>query len=774
MSRFGWMYANSAISGAVANGPTNSIQINSGAQILTGTSNFTYDPVTNTITLAGLMTGSSLVISASVISASTYLGIVGGGGSSTPGGTNNTVQFNSGSTFGGSTKFTYDTNTLTLSGALSVSGNVSINGGGTFIATTISGTTAQFTTITASNALVSNISTISNYLELKPVSNPNIPVNSSSYIYTSGSTNDMYFTQYGGGYTNTTRLRWLEGALSTGVLYGGLLTTVTGTNTFNVGSGSGIIVSYNASLANEPYPTVQYVSWGNFVSQSLIYSGSSQVTYVSIDNTGAILQNNVPVNPSQYKDRIVLGRILHLSGAVTTGFTSSPSTGYAVSSNGQDFFRSFGPLKVSGHVLAASGSTLSITKTTGDSYVEGRNYSLDANIPNYILAADDYAVTATKIYYQYVSGSTTIIDSGVGNAGYSAIIPNKYVVNGILTTISPTNNKFTIQRIYWFPRSSTRALYAYYGNTIYSTIDEALLAVATEPLFIEGENTKASAIYVGAVVLEADTSDLTITTKARIVQGGLFRGSGVGSGGGGSSTTPPGGTTHTVQYNDTGAFNGSTSFTYDTTTLALTGAFNVNGNVSINGGGILSGSTALFTTITGSTVTGSTALFTTITGSAYSGGSFGGTTVSGTAAQFTSITASAYSSSGDIQTGGGLTAFGNVATQGNVQAQGAIAGRYRTFAGNFTVATNSWFCAINSSGAAVTASLGLANTYYPGQQITFKDVGGFAAVSGKGILIQASGSDKIDGASSLVISATSGSVTLISDGSGSFYITSIV
>lgn len=724
MSRFGWMYANSAMSGAVANGPTNSIQINSGSQVLTGTSNFTYNPVTNTVTLAGLMTGSSLVISASVISASTYLGIVGGGGSSTPGGTNTTIQFNSGSTFSGSTNLTYDYTNGILSGTIALFSTIT--------GSNISGNVAQFNTVTASNSLVSQITTIGNYAEFKPVSDLSLPVNSSSYIYTSGSTNDMYFTQYGGGYANTTRLRWLEGTLSTGLLYGGLITTVTGTNTFSVSSGSGIIVSYNANSNSEPYPTIKYVNWGNFVSQSLIYSGSGQVTYVSIDDTGAILQNNATPNATQYKDRITLGRVLHLSGAVTTGFTSSPSTGYAATSNNQDFFRSFGPLKVSGHVLAASGSTISITKTSGDSYSEGRNYTSNANEPNYILAADDYNITTTKIYYEYVSGSTIIIDSGIANAGYSALIPNKYVNNGVLTTISPTNNKFTVQRVYWFPKSSTRALYIYYGNTIYNTIDEALLAVAVEPLFIEGDNTKAAAIYVGAVVLEADASDLTITTKARIVQGGLFRGSGVGSGGGGASATPPGGATHAVQYNDTGAFNGSTSFTYDTTTLALTGAFNVSGNVSINGG-----------------------------------------ILSGTAAQFTSITASAYSSSGDIQTGGGLSAFGNINTQGNVQAQ-AIAGRYRTFAGNFTVATNSWFCAINSSGAAVTASLSLANTYYPGQQITFKDVGGFAAVSGKGILIQASGSDKIDGASSLIISATSGSITLISDGSGSFYITSIV
>lgn len=122
MSRFGWAYVNNAITGAVANGPTNSIQFNSGSQVLSGSSSFVFDPSTNKVTLLGQLTGSTLVISASVVSASTYLGV-----STTPGGANQTIQFNSGSTFSGSSNLVYNYTTNILSG-----------------------TTAQFTTITGS------------------------------------------------------------------------------------------------------------------------------------------------------------------------------------------------------------------------------------------------------------------------------------------------------------------------------------------------------------------------------------------------------------------------------------------------------------------------------------------------------------------------------------------------------------------------------------------------------------------------------------------------
>jgi len=135
MSRFGWAYVNSLITGAVANGPTNSIQFNSGSQVLSGSSNFTFNPSTNQVNLLGVLTGSTLVVSASVVSASTYFGISAG----TPGADNKAIQFNSGSTFSGSSNLTFDytTNTLNLTGTLSTSGDTTVGGDITIVGNTI-------------------------------------------------------------------------------------------------------------------------------------------------------------------------------------------------------------------------------------------------------------------------------------------------------------------------------------------------------------------------------------------------------------------------------------------------------------------------------------------------------------------------------------------------------------------------------------------------------------------------------------------------------------
>ena len=151
---------------------------------------------------------------------------------------------------------------------------------------------------------------------------------------------------------------------------------------------------------------------------------------------------------------------------------------------------------------------------------------------------------------------------------------------------------------------------------------------------------------------------------------------------------------------------------------------------------LVSGSTAQFTTVTGSTVTGSTALFTTITGS--------------------TITATT------------LTVNSNATVVGNILGSAALKAGYKTFSGNFGVASDSYFSGISTTGSVVTASFNAVSTYPSGQTMIFKDTGGTAGTNN--ILLKPSGSQTIDGATGLVISVNSGSVTIVSDGVSSFYI----
>jgi len=455
------------------------------------------------------------------------------------------------------------------------------------------------TSIFGGDTFVSGAFGTDSYIQMKPVGTLAIPTNTTaSYIYTSGSTNDLYFTQYAGDFTNTTRLRWLEGLMSTGLMSGGRLSTENGTTTFSVQSGSGLVISYNTTGGAEPFPTIDYVTWPNIISSSLPSITTTQITYVAVDSGSNLIKQSVPFVDGDYEKYIVLGRVLHQVGSVTNGTVTSPTVAYGQTQFRSDFIRAFGPVKLSGHVLSASGSapTLALKKTGGDSYVEGRNYTVNADSPNYVKSTTDTDVTVSKIYYEYVNGAgNPVIDADTDGSGYPSIDPTNYNNAGSKTLVG-SGNKFTIQRVFWFPNAVNRAIYVYYGSTIYSSIAEAESSL-TKDTFTEGSNTVDSAILVGYIIVKGTATDLLDPTQAKIIQAGAYRSIGAAGGGGGGGL--PAGSDTWVQFNDASIFGASNDFRFDKLTgtasvanLVVTGtnaSFTASGSIQVKGpaGGIV-------------------------------------------------------------------------------------------------------------------------------------------------------------------------------------------
>jgi len=434
--------------------------------------------------------------------------------------------------------FTSGSNTLigstTLTGSLNVSGSTTQVGNNTLLGnTTLSGS------IIISGSLGTGSPSVkiygdtqhNGYIRFDPVTT-NIDTSiSASYIYVSGSTNDLYFSQNGNGYNNVTRLRWLEGNLYTGLLNGGLITAATGSTTFSVSSGSGIIVNLNASLTDNPYPTIKYVNWGNFTNVPITYLTSSIQTYVAIDDTGNIYQQNSPYNDGQYNTLITLGTVIHQNLSTVNASITYPNVAYGYKQRSYDFVKAFGPLKLSGYSINPS-SSLGLTIGSGTAFADGRNYQVDPNNPSYIT---DTGTTVSKIFRYYQSGSTFIQDTN-GGLGYTAIDPAQYNNNGTLTTVptAGSNLRYTIQRVFWYPNSATKGIVVYYGNTLYTSLTEAATNIQYET-FSETENTKQNAVYLGAIAI-AGNGNFTTPTSYAILPGGIFRSVG-GSGGGGSVVT---------------------------------------------------------------------------------------------------------------------------------------------------------------------------------------------------------------------------------------------
>lgn len=420
--------------------------------------------------------------------------------------------------------FTTGSNTLigttTLTGSLNITGSTTQIGNNTLLGnTSLSGSI----TISGSNQPGSVTASIQVYGDIRqtgyhrfdPVTTNIDTTISASYIYVSGSTNDLYFSQNGSGYANTTRLRWLEGNLYTGLLHGGVISASVGSTTFTITSGSGIIVSLNASTGSDPYPTIKYVNWGNLTNIPPSFLTTKIQTFVGIDSEGTVIQRTEPWTDGLYNTSLQIGTVLHQNKSTINATITYPNMAYGYKQRTYDFVKAFGPLKLSGYELLTSG-TLGLTVGTGTAFSDGRNYQNDPNSPAFI---NDPGTTVSKIFRYYQSGSEFVQDTNNG-IGYTVIDPSKYVdINGVLQNVG--NNDFSNQRVFWYPNSATKGIVVYYGTATYADRDSAILNAQYER-FSEVENTKQNAVYLGTIVIKGN-GVFTSANDYRILPSGIFR-----------------------------------------------------------------------------------------------------------------------------------------------------------------------------------------------------------------------------------------------------------
>ena len=415
------------------------------------------------------------------------------------------------------------TDNIELTGSLNVSGSTTQIGNNTLLGnTTLSGSIIISGSEDTANPTVRIYGNTQHdgVIRFDPV-NTNIDNSiSASYIYVSGSTDDLYFSQNGRGYSNTTRLRWLEGNINTGILYGGIVSGTPGSTTFNVAAGEGLITTMNAFTASEgPNPIINKVEWDAFTSQTITNLAVADTTWLLIDGNGNLIQQTSSPTELQFRENIQVGVVLHPNRTNITLVKSFTQPSYAATQQLFTFVRSFGGIKISGHTISANGTNLSLDRSAGTTFAIGRNYAFDPDNPSLM---SDAASSAPGIFRYYASGSGFATTTGT-----TVIDPDNYNTPSTPTGLSSMDpNKFQIQRIFFFPKSPD-TLGVYYGRQQYGTIAQALQNLPFEE-FEENDNTRNQAVFLGYLIVESGATDLTDTDEARFIQAGAFRTTGAG------------------------------------------------------------------------------------------------------------------------------------------------------------------------------------------------------------------------------------------------------
>lgn len=310
---------------------------------------------------------------------------------------------------------------------------------------------------------------------------------------------------------------YLTENIPTGILNGGELSTNTNT-TFDIAAGDGIINILNKGVGTDPHPEIKKVIWSaTTVTHTLGDANNADQlnTWIYVDQNGAIQQTLSELTPAVWRSNIVLGAVIHSSNVIRFVRTF-PRTAYSAGNTYAEFVEIFGPLKKSGHLLTVnSTNALAFDRSAGEAFALGRNYVTDPLNPS--LVSDG---ASTPVFHRYSSTATGFTkDNGTGGAGFTSIDPSKYDNNGTLTNMSA--GQYSVQRLYHFP-NNTNVIVAYYGKAEYASIDEAEKNYLLEN-FQEANNTATQAIFLGALIVKGNATDLSNSSQAKILTGGIFR-----------------------------------------------------------------------------------------------------------------------------------------------------------------------------------------------------------------------------------------------------------
>lgn len=178
-----------------------------------------------------------------------------------------------------------------------------------------------------------------------------------------------------------------------------------------------------------------------------------------------------------------------------------------------------GSINIDGNDFSAHAGQLTLDKSAGHSFRLYGNSGTNRDVPNNPVNGP----IAPLVSYRYWAASGTTY----GNELHATIDPDYYDNGGTRTALS--TGKWTIQRVYYFPGSSTVAVS--YGQAYFDTLDAAKAAANTQAIAF---SDMASRMFHGGllrarVYVQQGATDLSGAYVERMT---AFVGGGAGSGGG--------------------------------------------------------------------------------------------------------------------------------------------------------------------------------------------------------------------------------------------------
>jgi hypothetical protein len=301
------------------------------------------------------------------------------------------------------------------------------------------------------------------------------------------------------------------------------LTVVDGATTFDLSAGN--LQFFDYTVPNAPVGTPIIYPGATGIPCTLLGNPSIRVVYISINQAGTVLQDDHPPTPVEALTQTLIGN-LSLRDDVGTNdvifiSTGSPITAYGTVDALRQYVISKGGINLSGMEFIGRVGDFSFDNTSGIGLRFGAEYLIDKNNPDMPEAAAQTPVGFIRNVYTNAAGDLISISS-------TGIDVTQYNNNGVLAAVSPIA-RFQVFKLFYFYGSN--ATFAYSGNALYSTLQDAIDSVNTET-WIEHPNTREAAPR-GYFAIAGSAVD---TSSGTYIPGPNERG-GLSGGGAGGTTT---------------------------------------------------------------------------------------------------------------------------------------------------------------------------------------------------------------------------------------------
>lgn len=303
-----------------------------------------------------------------------------------------------------------------------------------------------------------------------------------------------------------------------GVISGGVISQ-TGALTYTVTAGQGEILDNYTDPQNTD---ITEVSWTTKTDVTLVTGGNLGQSKIFINSVGDLFVLEDPINPSHYRDNILLGIIFH-TGTEITEVSNAPSIVKQTATDLYDLLlREFG---ITGSDVHPVTGALSIYTDEGSIFFPGVNWYVDIRNPNNHSLAQQGSDTVPIEYYPMTQ------DGAIGAP--ITVLPKSYNDTGS-NLVALSAQQATIHRLLNFGiQDGTRKFILLYGQNVYSNASDA-----RDNLQLDEQNTTYPAQAVASVKLGwlgigNSATDFDDPDDAWIVSSEISAG---GSSGGGGTT----------------------------------------------------------------------------------------------------------------------------------------------------------------------------------------------------------------------------------------------